>query len=132
MALFMIARNFSKMHMAGTITAIGGGGLMLIPFFGFTNPFLPLIYIAMGVGLDLFYYMFKSFKPATLFFILMGGLAYMIIPLIRLVLHFLSIYPYQSIMKAGILYTCLSHFLYGALGAFVAVGLIYLARKIKK
>lgn len=132
MALFIIARNSSKIPFAGSIAAIGGALLMLIPFFGFKNPFLPISYIMMGMSIDLLFAWFKSKRQLRFLFILLGGLAYMMIPISRLFLHILHVYPYQSIIKSGIPYTLISHFIYGAAGAALAVVLIYSARKIRK
>lgn len=132
MALFMIARNSSKIPLAGSISAMAGALLMFIPFFGFRNPFMPVSFLIMGAIIDLLYAWFKNLKSAKFFFILLGGIAYMMIPLSRLILHLLSIYPYNAILKAGIPYTLLSHFLFGAAGAALAAALIYSARKIKK
>ena len=132
MALFMIARNFSKLPIAGTIAAGAGALTMLIPFLGYQNPFLPAIYIFMGIAIDAFYSGFRNMKPKVIFFLLVGGLAYIMIPLLKLALHTLSIYPYQAIIKGGVVYTLSSHFLFGSLGAAAAFGLILSARKIKK
>ena len=131
MALFMIARNFGKLPFAGTVSSVAGASLMLIPFFGFQNPYLPLIYILMGAGIDILFYTFRKLKPAHLFFILTGAVAYSMIPLSRLILHVLSIYPYNSILKAGVFYTLFSHFIWGAAGALLASGLIISAKKIR-
>jgi len=131
MALLMIARSYSRIPVAGMIATTTGGLCMLIPFLGYTNPFLPLSYIMMGAGIDLFYAWFKNLKHASFFFVLMGGLAYMILPLTRLIFHFSGLYPYNSIIKAGIPYTLLSHFMFGIAGAALGAALVYSARKIK-
>ena len=132
MALLMIARNYSRLPFAGSIATLAGALCMFIPFLGFGNPFLPLSYVLMGAGIDLFHFLFKNLKPAKLFFVLLGGLSYMILPLSRLIFHLSSIYPYQSIFKAGIAYTLFSHFLWGIAGAALGAGLIYSAAKVKK
>jgi hypothetical protein len=132
MALLMIARNYSSIPFAGSIATLTGGLLMFIPFLGYTNPFLPLAYFLMGALIDIIYSWFRNFRHARFFFILTGGLAYMILPLTRLVFHFTGLYPYKAIIKAGIPYTLLSHFLFGIAGAALGAALIYSARKIKR
>jgi len=86
----------------------------------------------MGACIDILYYSFRNFRPTILFFVLTGAIAYTMIPIGRIILHLLSLYPYQSIIKAGIPYTVFSHLLFGAAGALLAAGLIFSAGKIKK
>ena len=131
MALLMIARNYSRIPFAGSIATLTGGALMFIPFLGYTNPFLPVSYMIMGAGIDILYAWFRKLSHPRFFFVLLGGLAYIILPLTRLVFHFTGLFPYQSILKTGIAYTLLSHFMFGLAGAALGAALIYSARKIK-
>jgi len=132
MAIFLLGRNFSKLPMASSITSIAAALFILFPFTGFKDPFLPLIYIAMGASIDLIYKYFKTKNASVILFALMGGVAYSIIPLSRILIHFTTGYPYQSFIKTGYFMPVVSHFIFGMAGALLAAGILYSINKIKK
>ncbi len=132
MALLLIGRSVSKMSFASSISTLGAALLILFPFMGFKDPFLPVIYILMGAVIDFSYKYFKSAKPQLFFMTLIGGISYSMIPLSRIAIHFTTGYAYPSLLKSGYALSVVSHFVFGALGALLATGLIYATKKINK
>ncbi|MCD4745607.1 MAG: hypothetical protein K8R58_04855 [Bacteroidales bacterium] len=132
MAILLIGRNMSKIPIASSISTFVAALFILFPFIGFKDPFLPIIYILMGVTIDFTYKYFKQYRANIIFFALLGGIAYMVIPLSRILIHFTTGYPYQSLIKGGYIYPVISHFIFGVAGAVLAAGVIYSTKKILK
>jgi hypothetical protein len=63
---------------------------------------------------------------------LISGLAYMFIPLTRVVLNALTAYPYMALVKYGPVYTILSFFFFGMLGGSLGYGLYAVKKSINK
>jgi ABC-type Fe3+-siderophore transport system permease subunit len=132
MAIFLIGRSFSRISLASTILAVAAAFTILIPFFGFKDPFLPIIYILMGVAIDFLYKNIKGFNSNIVLFAILGGISYMIIPLSRIVIHLLTGFPYNSFIKAGYFLPVLSHFVFGLAGALLAASLINFTKRLRK
>lgn len=131
MALLMIARRVSQLPFASVIAMIGASSFMFVPFVGIKDPFLPAIYLVMGAVLDILYFTFK--KPANRLAVLslIGGLAYMVIPISRLGIYLFTGVLDRSFIKSGFIIPILSHFAFGVAGALLGAGLIYSIRKIR-
>ena len=54
---------------------------------------------------------------------IISGLAYMAIPISRMILNALTAYPYMAFVKHGVIYTILSFFFFGMLGGLLGSGL---------
>lgn len=119
MAIFMAARSKSNLKYAGSLMAIGVSAMVFIPFLGFKDPFIALIYLIPGVFIDLVY-----FKTKRKFWILcvFSGLAYMMIPFSRLLIHLVSGFPYGAFIKFGYILPHLTHFAFGAIGGIAGLG----------
>lgn len=87
MALLILGRYLSQISIASSISSLAAALLIFFPFMGFKDPFLPLIYMGMGVTIDSLYSAFKN-KKHIAFFALIGGLAYMAIPVSRIIITF--------------------------------------------
>jgi hypothetical protein len=115
MAVLVSARVLSKQSFASSIAMLGASAMMFFPFMGFKDPAIPFIYLLIGVSLD---YLWKSLSlnSRNIFIIaLTGGLVYMLIPIIRLGLHFSSIYIVFILYQAWICNTsCISLLLWSA------------------
>lgn len=130
MALLLLARSNSKISFAASISTFFAALFILFPFMGFKDPFLPLIYIVMGFGIDILYKFYYKVKESVFFFAIMGGLAYTMIPLCRIAIYSLTGYPYSSLIKGGFILPVLSHFIFGVAGAVLAASLIYTTKKV--
>jgi hypothetical protein len=132
MALLLIGRRISKISFASSISTLVAAVFIMLPFMGFKDPFLPLIYLLMGGAIDLIYRYFGKYKENIIFLALLGGIVYMMIPLSRILIHFTTGFPYALFLKVGYVYPVVSHFIFGALGATFAAGLFYSAKRLKK
>jgi len=132
MALLMAGRYISRISVASSISALAAALFMFFPFMGIKDPFLPAIYIIMGISLDLIYYAFKDYKKYLALFALMGGIAYMMIPVCRMLITAFTGYPYNSLIKGGFFYPMAMHFLFGMAGALFGAGLIYSINRLRK
>jgi hypothetical protein len=131
MFLIMIARFYSRLPFSSSITTISAASCMLIPGLGYTDPFLPLIYIYFGLFLDGTFRLFSKQQANIFFVVLISGLAYSFIPLIRFLLVIFAHFPYTSILKGGFAMNFISHFVFGAIGGFLAIASFIIANKFK-
>ncbi len=123
MALLMAGRSMTSYKPGTTISTIAASLLMFIPFLGFKDPFLPLFYIIIGFTVDSIYVKFQKWSNNYVFLALLGGIAYMMIPISRLIISLSSIYQYGSFIKHGIFNTIILHFAFGMLGALIGTGI---------
>ncbi|HAF31081.1 MAG TPA: hypothetical protein DCG75_18750 [Bacteroidales bacterium] len=132
MALLMIGRRVSKLPFASVIAMLGATTFMFVPFIGIKDPFLPVIYLLMGVVLDLLYFAFRNPANRLAILSLIGGLAYMVIPISRLGIYLFTGVLERSFIKSGFILPILSHFAFGVAGALLGAGLIYSIKRIRK
>ena len=132
MALIMIGRRVSKIPFASVIAMLGATTFMFVPFIGIKDPFLPVIYILMGVVLDVLYLVFRNPSNRLAILSLIGGLAYMMIPVSRLTIYMFTGVLDHSFIKSGFVVPVISHFAFGVAGALLGAGLIHSVKKIKR
>jgi hypothetical protein len=131
MFLIVLARLISRLPISSTITTMGAAGCMLIPGLGYTDPFLPVIFICFGLFLDWAFRIFPKLQLNILFILIISGIAYSFIPLSRLLLVAFTNFPYNSILKGGFTLNLLSHFCFGAIGGFMAISSYIFSNKLK-
>jgi hypothetical protein len=129
MALIIAGRRFSNLRFASSVSTLTAALLIFIPFMGFKDPFLPAVYIIMGLAIDLIYGAFPKWKENFLFISLLGGLAYLIIPLSRIIITLTTGLPYGSLFKHGFVAPVALHFLFGIIGAAAGVGLVKIFKR---
>ena len=132
MALLMIGRRISKLPFASVIAMLGATTFMFVPFIGIKDPFLPVIYIIMGVALDMLYFAFRNPANRLAILSLIGGLTYMVIPISRLGVYLFTGVLEKSFIKSGFIIPILSHFAFGVAGALLGAGLIYSINRIRR
>jgi len=131
MALLIIARRISAIPLASFIAMIGATSFMFVPFIGIKDPFLPAIYLLMGIVLDVLYFLFKNPANRLVILSLIGGIAYMLIPLSRIVIYLFTGVLEHSFIKSGFVIPVLSHFVFGVAGALLGAGLVYSVKRIR-
>jgi len=127
--LLMAARMLSGQRFASSITMVASGSMMLLPFMGFKDPTIPFMYMMIGLSLDFLWAQFKLNTRNAYIVAFFGGLSYMMIPILRLGIHFSGLIFISSFAKHGIIIPMISHFLFGALGTLVAFGVIKSSKK---
>lgn len=123
MAIFTLVRLNSNLRYAATIATLGTGMFLLLPGMGATNPFNSFGYLLPGIFLDLFYAYGKNRMHLLFIAAMTAGLAYMSIPLSRLLVTLISGYPYGAFIKFGHAYTILSFLFFGMLGGMLGYGM---------
>lgn len=132
MAILLIGRSVSKIPLASSISTFAAGTFLFLPFLGFKDPFLPFIFMVIGLFIDLIYNKLNKFKENIFLLGLLGGFAYMMIPLSRFIIFLVSGFPYETFLKQGFILPFFSHFIFGAMGGMLAHGIVYYTRKINE
>ncbi len=123
MALLIAGRAMTSYKPGSTISTLAASLLMFIPFLGFKDPFLPAIFVIVGITMDTIYIRFEKWRNNYVFLALLGGIAYMMIPLSRLLITITTGYPFGSFLKHGVFSSIALHFAFGMLGALIAAGI---------
>lgn len=123
MALLFMGKALMKTRFSGTFFSFGTGTMLFIPFLGFSDPFAPIVYMLPGIIVDLVNFVQpKAYKKIYLTAII-GGLAYVSIPITRVIITFLTGYMYKSLALHP-LYTIVSYFMFGLAGTIITLGII--------
>lgn len=128
MLLIMGARYASTIRLSATIAVSGSIIASLIPVLGFKDPMIPYIYLGIGALIDFAWYQWPNVKKWIPLAALLGGLAYSLIPIIRIILSVLSTYQENS-LRHGFIIPILTHIGFGFVGAFAGVGIVYEVKK---
>lgn len=131
MALLYLARKNSKMSIATTWSALGIGTMLLFPILGFKDPVQAVVYVLPGIVLDiLFNFTTEKIRKNVFFLAIACGVAWMSIPLTRLIISLVSGIPYDSFLKHGYFYPQFAWFMSGSIGGFAAMGIQILGKRI--
>lgn len=123
MAIFTLLRLNSNLKYAATIATIGTGIFLLVPGMGAANPVNSISYLLPGLVLDLLFSLSKQKIRLLYMAAFAAGIAYMSIPLSRLLINLATGYPYMAFYKFGPAYTILSFLFFGMLGGALGFGL---------
>lgn len=125
MFLIMIGRAASTQKIAGFYSGLGASLMLLFPFIGLKDPWLPLIYVFMGIALDYFVYLSRRNSRLNIYLVyaLIGGTVYMLIPLSRFCINLLTGFPYTEFIKHPVFVPFITHFIFGAIGSVLGTAL---------
>ncbi len=126
MALLIIGRMSSRFRGAASVASVGASFTSLVPALRADDPFMWLIYLLPGPVMDAAFYYLPRYANKLWFLVLLGGMAHVTKPLIRLVINLITGWPFGS-FRFGVEYPAATHFLFGLigglLGALVVLGL---------
>lgn len=128
MFLILVGRNLSRFKFASSISALGIAGMLFIPFLGFSDPFMTAVVILPCVCIDVCYHLFSQSISKLWFWALVAGVAYSLIPIMRLIITFFTGFPNHSLF-GGFAYPFFSHFVFGLIGGFLGAGIVFALRK---
>lgn len=134
--LIMAGRLSSGRATAASLSCLTASALSFLPFWGFQNIFFPITFLIPGLLIDFILNSINYKKGKNIFFTfilfisLTGGLAYMTIPLTRLLITLITGLPFGAFVKYGYFIPITSHFIFGFVGAFI-VSLAFVKRKNK-
>ncbi|MFC2115387.1 hypothetical protein ACFLTU_02875 [Bacteroidota bacterium] len=130
MMFFMTGRALSPYPAGGIYTAAGASLMLLFPGIGPKDPWIPLIYMGMGIMTDILITRGNQRKiNRYLLFSLTGGIVYMMIPLSRICISMLTEFHYSEFTKHGFLLPIISHFIFGMIGSMLGSGPVIAYRK---
>lgn len=132
MTILLATRLSSRLKYASSISALGVGIFMLFPVLGFKDPFAWFNYMLPFLALDIIYNNTKSLKFSKMLLIIGAGVAYMMVPLSRLVIALVSGYTYPVFIKHGMISPVFSFFVFGMAGGLLGTGLYIAIRKLIK
>lgn len=123
-AIMMTGRLTSRFYYAASLSCFAASALSFLPFWGFQNIFFPITFLIPGLVIDFLYNSSDSFNKKLWFLSLIGGIAYMTIPLTRLVISLLTGFPFGAFVKYGYAIPIATHFLFGFAGALLSAAII--------
>ena len=121
MMLMMSGRVISKQKYASSFFSLGVASMIFLPFMGFHDPFMTLVYILPGFFIDFFYFKIFNANPKIWLIALLSGFAYALIPISRFLISSFTGFPYGSLLT-GIWYPLTLHFLFGLSGGLAGLG----------
>ena len=124
-ALVVTGRGLSRIPFAASLTCIGSAMMLLIPGLGFHDPFMAVSYVLLGGVMDLIFAFAAKISSSPAILALACGLAWMFIPLFRLVISVFFAVP-MNLFSTGIAYPFLTHLLFGFGGGLIGAGLVSL------
>ncbi len=123
MAILMASRINVQMKWSSVFITLGIGTMIALPFMGFKNPVTALGYLLPVIVLDIFYSNLKDRWRKVWLLAIIGGVAYMAVPMYRILLMAVG-FPYPVVIKYGSVVAPLAGFFsFGFLGAGFAAGL---------
>ncbi len=129
MALLILGRSFSRFRGAGTLASLGAAGMSMLPVGGAsTDPFIWLIYLLPGPVIDAAFRFFPRYVNKIWFLMLLGGLAHVTKPVIRLLITVFSGWSFGS-FRFGVVYPIASHLLYGLIGGLFGALIVLTVRR---
>lgn len=120
MMLMVSSRHISKFPFATSLSCLGASLLLYMNVLGFDDPFMPAIYITLGVMMDLLFAVTDRFDSKWWMVAVAGALAWMTIPLLRIIIGALTGFPYMSLL-AGISFPLFTHFIFGLSGSILGI-----------
>ena len=129
MALLLSGRLISSKKFASSYSSIGAAMMLLIPL-GFKDPFIPVIYLFPGFIVDVFYNKVSAVSSKVLLMAVVCGLAYMTIPITRIVIVLFTGIHFGS-FAMGFLFPLVMHFIFGFAGGLIPAGVSFFTKKKK-
>lgn len=127
-AALIAGRKLSRFRWAGMAVAAGAAGTSMLPVWGFGDPLRWLTYFLAALVVDALFLILISHQIPVWLFAVMGGLAHMTKPLMRVVIGAATGTFYDSLMW-GVAYPSATHFVFGFVGALIGAGVFVAIRK---
>jgi hypothetical protein len=123
MAILISGKLISKKPYAASLSGVGAAFMLLAPL-GFTDPFMPLYYILPGFITDLGFRLGNIWRTKLILIAVICGVAYMTLPVSRIIITVITGFPYGSFMKWGFFGATAMHLLFGFAGGIVGASLV--------
>ena len=124
-ALIVTGRGLSRLPFAASVTCTGSALLLLTNWLGFHDPFISVTYILLGGVMDLIFSVSSKFSERPWILAIASGIAWMFIPLFRLLISWFVTIPMNS-FSSGIAWPFITHLIFGFTGGLVGAGILSL------
>ncbi len=131
MTIIMGARLCSKYKFSATIAVFGAVSVLMFNVLGFKDPFMPVIYMFIGIVIDVLFISFPKLSDKAWFVALTAGIAWMIIPILRIMIFALFGYMH-GVPKYAPIVPFISHIIFGCFGGLFAFSILKLSGKLSK
>ncbi len=119
MSILILLRLSSNYRWATTISSVGMGIFLLFPILSFNDPLMGFNYMLPGILLDLLFIAFAIDKKQFMMAAFMAGLAYVSIPISKLIFAFTTGIPSTTFIKNGFILPFISYFMFGSIGGLL-------------
>jgi len=119
MGILILLRLSSNYRWTTTISSLGMGIFLLFPIISVNDPLLGINYMLPGIILDLLFVFFSIDKTQFIVAAFFAGLAYVSIPLSKLLFALFSGIPSTTFYKNGFILPFLSFFMFGSFGGLL-------------
>ncbi len=125
-ALIVAGRGVSRFSFASSLICAGSATLLITNLFGFSDPFIAVNYILLGLVMD---FLFNVTKSLNIYIsAIIAGISWMTIPLFKLITSSMFLLPMNS-FRSGIAYPFLTYLIFGIAGGLLGAGILNLIRK---
>lgn len=131
MALLIAAKLATKKSYAASLSSLGAAAMLLFPL-GYNDPFMPVTYMIPGFIVDVFFRFGETWRNKILLIALACGLAYMTLPVTRIIINQITGYPFGSLIKWGFVGTMVWHLAFGFLGGLAGTAIFRAFNTIQK
>jgi hypothetical protein len=128
MALIIAGRSISRIPFGASISGLGVAAFCLLPFLGFRDPFMPIVFFIPTLLVDIGFRAMPGFQKKVWYLVIIAALAHASIPLTRTIISLLTGYQYGSLL-GGLLYPLSSYLNFGLLGGLLGAGVVHVFRK---
>ena len=128
MLLVVMTRSVSKFGFASSLFCFSSALLLFTNALGFEDPFMPLVYILMGIVMDILFRINSRFSQSIILTAFFSGLCWLSIPVFRLLLGSFFGFKYLS-FSGGLIFPFFTHFIFGFAGGIAGAAIIYSMNK---
>jgi len=123
LTVIVVARGLSRFPFAATIACTGSAALLATSWMGFHEPLMPVIYIVVGITLDVLYAVFRKSASFFLATALSCSFGWMCIPLVKFLLASFTGFYFTS-LRFGLGWPVLTHIIFGFAGGLLGASLL--------
>jgi hypothetical protein len=131
MSILILLRLSSNYRWATTISSVGMGTFLLLPIISFNDPLLGINYLIPGILIDVLYNTLSLSKSQFIKAAFFAGLAYISIPISKLLFAIISGIPSTTFIKNGFILPFISFFMFGSMGGLLGAILQKPIRNLK-
>ncbi|MFC2097983.1 hypothetical protein ACFLSI_06585, partial [Bacteroidota bacterium] len=99
MALIMLGRTATDIRWASVFISLGILSMLFLPYIGLKNPITAIVFVLPPFIVDIIYNSKKNWKNNILLLSVIGGIAYSILPVSKLLIMLTTGFPYKAFLR---------------------------------